>query len=157
MPKPQTYKVNLTAQEKERLHKLINKGTAKAREIKHAHVLLLSDAGKLDREIEEALHISHQTIFKIRQRFFLEGLESSLKDKPRPGKKSKLDDKAEAYLISLSCSNPEGEREVWTMQMLADKLVELKLVDSLSDETVRRHLKKTNLSLGKRSNGSSAK
>ena len=157
MPKKQHYKVNLTDSQRKELESLVSKGTAKARVIKHSHVLLFSADGKIDKEIEEFVKVSHQTIFTIRKRFCTENMKSALFDKARPGIKSKLDDKAEAFLISLSCSNPEGEREVWTMQLLADKLVELKLVDSISDETVRRHLKKTSLSLGRESNGLLAK
>lgn len=153
MPKQQQYKVKLTDAQREELKSLVNKGTGKAREIKHANVLLLADQGKIDKEIEEIIDFSHQTIHTIRKRFFTENMSSALKDKPRPGGKSKLDDKAEAFLISLTCSNPEGEREVWTMQLLADKLIELKVVDSISDETVRLHLKKINLNLGRKSSG----
>jgi transposase len=157
MPKKQQYKVKLTNAQRKELQDLVNKGAAKAREIKHANVLLLSDQGKIDKEILEVVKLSHQTVYTIRRKFFTENMKAALVDKPRPGMKSILDDKAEAFLISLTCSNPEGEREVWTMQMLADKLIELKVVDSVSDETVRRHLKKIGLSLGKRSNGVLAK
>ena len=156
MPKKE-YVVKLSEAQRKELKDLIDKGEAKAREIKHANVLLLSDQGKKDKDIEEFLNVSHQTIYTIRKRFCQGNLNSAIVDKPRPGGKSKLDDKAEAFLISLTCSNPEGEREVWTMQLLADKLIELKLVDSISDETVRRHLKKTSLNLGRKSNGASAR
>lgn len=156
MPR-EKYEIHLTELQRKELQELVSKGRAKAREIKHANVLLLSEQGKTYKEIEKALNVSHQTILTIRKRFTLENLKSALVDRPRPGVKSKLDDKGEAYLISLSCSNPPEGREIWTMQMLADKLIELKVVDSISDETVRRHLKKTRLNRGKRNSGVSAK
>jgi putative transposase len=81
-------------------------------------------------------------------------LEATLYDKPRLGSKPMLDGKQEALLVALACSQPD-ERESWTMQLLADKLVELKVVDAISDETVRRTLKKTTSNRGKRSSGAS--
>lgn len=147
------YDITLTDGQRKELQNLVSKGTSKAREIKHANVLLLSEQKKTYKEIESSLNISHQTITNIRKRFCEESLESALTDKPRPGIKSKFTDKADAYLISLSCSNPPEGRECWTMQMLSDKLIELKLVDSISDEAVRLRLKKIRLSLGKKSSG----
>ena len=113
-------------------------------------MLRLAAEDKEDREVAEALHLNAQTVYQLRKRFAQEGLEAALYDKPRPGGKPKLDGKQEALLIALACSQPD-ERENWTMQLLADKLVELNVVNEISDETVRRTLKKTNLSRGKRS------
>ena len=81
---------------------------------------------------------------RIRKRFVEGGLEAALTERPRPGGKPKLDGKAEATLVAWACSTPPDDRKQWTMQLLADKLIELKLVEAISDETVRRTLKKTN-------------
>lgn len=152
------YDVKLSEKEKKHLLNLIKKGKSQARVLKRANILLLADEGKLDKEIAEALHTGSQTPHNIRKRFCLEGLAAALKEKPRPGNGNKvLDVKAEAYLVALTCSQPPEEREVWTMQLLADRMVELKIVDSISDETVRRTLKKMNLSPGKRNIGVSPK
>ena len=148
------YEVNLSVEEKSQLLKLTKKGKSQARVLKRANILLLADEGMIDKEIAKALHVGVQTAFNIRKRFCLQGLQAALKEKPRPGSGNKvLDAKSEAYLVALTCSQPPEEREVWTMQLLADRLVELKVVESISDETVRRTLKKMNLSPGKRSAG----
>src|SRR5687768_4094607 len=142
------YPVKLTVEERNKLTDLTTKGKAGARQINRARILLMVDAGKREREIVEALGIGESTIERTRKRFAEAGLEAALKDKPRPGRPRLLDGKQEAFLVALTCSDgPEG-RESWTMQLLADKLVELKLVESISDETVRQTLKKTSLSPG---------
>lgn len=137
------YTVKLSETQREKLIKLVSSGRAQARKIKRANVLLLADEGKTDQEILSAIKYSHYSIFLIRQRFALEGLEAALSEKKRPGKKKKLNQKQEAYLIALTCSQPPKGREVWTMQLLSDRLIELSIVDSISDETVRTYLKKT--------------
>ncbi len=107
-----------------------------------ARILLLSAEGKSDDFIADALKVVPQTVRNIRKRFAQEGLEAALSERPRPGVQRKLDGKQEAFLIALACSDPPPGREHWTMQLLADKLVELGVVESISDETVRRVLKK---------------
>ncbi len=156
MPRPKQHHVKLSETQAQRLHELINKGRASARVIRRAHVLLLAAKDKEDKEVAAALHLNAQTVYQLRRRFALEGLEATLYDKPRLGSKPMLDGKQEALLIALACSQPD-ERESWTMQLLADKLVELKVVDAISDETVRRTLKKTTSSRGRRSSGVSAR
>ncbi len=156
MPRPKQHCVKLSETQTQQLHELINKGRASARVIRRAHVLLLAAEDREDKEVAAALHLNAQTVYQLRKRFALEGLEATLYDKPRLGSKPMLDGKQEALLIALACSQPD-ERESWTMQLLADKLVELKVVDAISDETVRRTLKKTSLSRGKRSSGASAR
>lgn len=154
MTRPKLHRVELSESDTQRLNDLIGKGQASARVIRRAHVLLLAAEDKEDKDVSAALHLNAQTVYQLRKRFASGGLEATLYDKPRLGSKPMLDGKQEALLVALACSQPE-ERESWTMQLLADKLVELKVVDSISDETVRRTLKKTNLSRGKRNSGAS--
>lgn len=156
MPRPKKYRVELNEQQRQQLQDLITKGHASARVIRRAHVLLLSAEDKEDKAVAAALHLNAQTVYQLRKRFVQEGLDATLYDKPRPGGKPKLDGKQEALLVALACSEPD-ERESWTMQLLAEKLVELNVVDAISDETVRRTLKKTTSNLGKRNSGASAK
>lgn len=156
MPRPKQHQVKLSEMERQQLHALINKGQASARVIRRAHVLLLASEDKEDKEVAAALHLNAQTVYQLRRRFAQEGLEAALYDKPRPGGKPKLDGKQEALLVALACSQPEG-RESWTMQLLADKLVELEVVNDISDETVRRALKKTASSPGRKSSGVSVR
>ena len=157
MPNPKKYVVELTKEQRSYLLDLLKKGEGKARMLTRAHILLLSAEGKTDSFIAEVLKVNPQTVRNIRKRFAEEGLEAALKERPRPGAQPKLDGKGEAFLVALACSEPPGGREHWTMQLLADKLVELGVVDSISDETVRRVLKKTGLSPGRRNSGVSAR
>jgi transposase len=145
------YKVTLTAEERQDLHDLIAAGKAAAQKLAHARILLKADAAEggpawTDDRIAGAIEVSVATVERVRQRFVEQGLEAALVRKPqnRPSRERKLDGRAEAHLIALACSAPPGGRSEWTMQLLADKLVELEVVDSVSDETVRRTLKKTN-------------
>lgn len=143
MGRPKLYPVTLENTQHDQLTKLVRAGRAKARTITRARILLLSHEGHDDPFINTALHAGLTTIKTIRKRFVQEGLEAALGERPRPGAAPKLNTKQEAVLIALACSDAPGEREHWTMQLLADRLVELKVVDSISDETVRRRLKKT--------------
>jgi transposase len=142
------YVVKLSEEEKERLEDLTSKGTNGARRIRRAHILLLANEGLIDEEIARAMKAAVTTVERIRKRFVEEGLETALSERPRPGQRRKLDGKGEAYLVALACSEPPEGRERWTMQMLADKLVELEVVEGISDETVRRTLKKGTLNRG---------
>ena len=137
------YLVTLTDEERESLLALTKKGSLAARKLTRAHILLQADAGTTDEAIARALHTGTATVERIRKRFVEGGVEAALSERPRPGGKAKLDSKAEATLVAWTCSTPPDDRARWTMQLLADKLVELKLVESISDETVRRTLKKT--------------
>ena len=134
------YIVDLTAAERAELRSMIRKGIASARRLTRARVLLLADDGKTDDQIAAALHVHRATVERTRQRFVAGGVERALRDQPRPGGRPKLDRKQEAFLIALACSTPPKGRARWTMQLLADRLVALEIVDS--DETVRRTLKK---------------
>jgi transposase len=147
MPRPKKYKVALTDEERLYLLDLLKKGEAKARMLTRARILLLSAEGKTDPWIADALKVNPQTVRNIRKRFAEEGLEAALQERPRPGAQPKLDSKQEAFLIALACSEPPEGREHWTMQLLANRLVELEIVESISDETVRRVLKKRSQAL----------
>jgi transposase len=137
------YLVSLTDAERETLLALTKKGSVAARKLTRAHILLQADAEATDDRIAQALHIGTATVERIRKRFVEGGVEAALTERPRPGGKPKLDGKAEATLVAWACSTPPDDRKQWTMQLLADKLIELKLVEAISDETVRRTLKKT--------------
>jgi transposase len=149
------YKVTLDADERQYLHDLIAAGQAAARKLAHARILLKADAADggpawPDHRIADALEVSTATVERVRQRFVEQGLDAALdrKHRERPAREIKLDGRAEAQLIALACSAPPEGRATWTMQLLADKLVELDVVDSISDETVRLALKKTRSSPG---------
>jgi hypothetical protein len=156
------YKVTLDTEERQQLHDLIAAGQAAARKLAHARILLKADAADggpawLDCQIADALEVRTDTVERVRQRFVELGLDAALdrKRRERPPREIKLDGRAEARLIALACSAPPEGRAVWAMQLLADKLVELEVVDSISDETVRLALKKTSGSRISRSNGAS--
>ncbi len=150
---PYKYRVTLTEEERETLRTLIKKGKASARKIARAHVLLLAEEGASDEAISAAVHVGTTTVLRVRQRVVEEGLESALTERPRPGAARKLAGSAEAVLIALACTEaPEG-RTRWTMQLLADRLVELEVVEAISDETVRRTLKRGTSSRGSSRNG----
>jgi Homeodomain-like domain len=143
------YKVTLTEDERQFLHDLIAAGKIAARKLSYARILLKADASPggpawTDQRIVEALEVDVTTVGRIRQRFVEEGLDAALnrKKQAHPSRQPKLDGRGEAYLIALACSSPPDGRTEWTFQLLADKLVELKIVDRISDETVRRVLKK---------------
>jgi transposase len=136
------YIVDLTAAERAELRSIIRTGIASARRLTRARVLLLADEGETDARIAAALHVHETTVERIRQRFVAGGVEQARRDQPRPGGRPKLDRKQEAFLIALACSAPPQGRARWTMQLLADRLVALEIVGAISDETVRRTLKK---------------
>ena len=144
------YRVTLTAEERDGLENLVRKGKAAARKLTHARILLLADEGdgrrgRLDEDIAETLHAGLRTIARVRKRFVTEGLEQAIEHRPQPcrPKKVKLDKEAEQQLLTLACSDPPDGRGSWTLELLAGRLVRLRLVDSISRETVRKGLKKT--------------
>lgn len=147
----QKYPIELTPEERENLRAIASQGNNKVRVVRRAQMLLWSAAGKSDLEIADLLKVTPLTIATTRERWVS---HHSLADKPKTGRPRRLDGKQEAFLVALACSEaPEG-REQWSMQLLADKLVELAVVtDPLSDETVRTTLKKMTSSLGSRSSG----
>ncbi len=134
--------VNLTEKDREYLNQFIRRGKASARSQFHARVLLMADEGYSNKEIAEILKITRPTVNSIRKRYCQDGLDSSLNDKPRSGAPPKIDRTIEAQVTLLACSDPPEGRSSWTLQLLADKLVELKAIDSISAMSVQRILKK---------------
>jgi transposase len=147
------YIITLTDEERDQLRALIKRGKTAAKTVTRAHALLQAADGATDAQIAAALQLGTATLERLRKRCVEEGVEAALHERPRPGGQRKLDGSAEATLVALACSTPPDGRPAWTMQLLADKLVELEVVDTVSDETVRRTLKKTNSSHGGKSNG----
>ena len=139
------YIVTLTNDERLTLDKLISAGKGAVRRMAHARILLKADQGLTDEAIAEAVEVSRPTVERVRKRFVEEGLDAALDPrKPEKPRERKLDGHLEAKLIALACSAAPAGRVRWTLNMLANKMVELKYVDTLSYETVRRTLKKTN-------------
>jgi len=139
------YIVTLTKEERAELLEMTGSGELSVRKMKRALLLLRADDGWKDKEIVTALNTSRPTVERMRKRYVEGGLAKALNEEPRPGARKKLDGRAEARIIALACSEegPEdGDR--WTLRAIADELVELGLVDSISYETVRRVLKKMN-------------
>ena len=149
------YKVELTQSERSALIETSGRGKPLARTVKRALALLKADEGLSDREVAEAVSLSAATVARVRRRFVEEGLEAAINDRPRSGRERKLSGRQEAHLVAIACSNaPEGHTN-WTLHLLADKVVELEFAGSISLETVRQILKKTNSSRGRRKNGAS--
>ena len=147
------YLVTLTAAERDHLTALIAAGTAAAKKLAHARILLKADQSDggpawADDRIAEAVEVSTDTVARVRQRFVEHGLAAALvrKKQDKPSRERVLDGAAEARLLAVACSDPPDGRAGWTLRMLADKLVELEVVGSVSTETVRRCLKKTSSS-----------
>ena len=138
MARPKKYVVQLTEEQRASLLDLLKKGTGKARLLTRARIVLLSAEGKTDGFVANALKVHPQTVRNIRKRFAEEGLDAALQERPRLRGPPKLDAKQEAFLVAVACSDPPEGREHWTMPLLADRLVALGVVESISDETVRR-------------------
>ena len=145
---PVRYNVNLTAEERDHLLNLTKKGKNSSRIFKRAQILLLAEQGYGDTEIAQMLMVGESTIHRTRQRYVEEEISLAIAERPRSGRPEKLSPKAETMLIATACSDPPQGRNCWTMQMLADSLVTLDLVESISDETVRTTLKKTKSNRG---------
>ena len=157
---PKKYIIRLTEEERQELISITRRGKHAARKIIHAKVILEADESsglrKTDKEIASNLGIGASTVERIRVQFVEEGLESALNRKPRTIKKPlKIRGDEEAHLIALCCSTPPAGQARWTLKLLADRLVEMEIMESVSPATVGRALKKTNLSLGRRRSGAS--
>jgi transposase len=156
------YRVTLAADERDQLTALLTAGRASAARQAHARILLKADESDggpawADARLAEAVEVTVATVERVRQRFVELGLAAALARKPqaRPSRRAKIDGAAEARLVALACSKPPKGRARWTMQLLADRLVELKVVESVSDEAVRKVLKKTRSSRGNARSGAS--
>ena len=145
------YCVDLTDEEEAYLLQFIKCGERSARQITRARILLLAHEGHTDRDIAASLHTSGSTVERTRKRFVEDSL-GALKERPRPGgrMRRRLDEKGLAFLATLAHSEPPQGQKRWTMQLLADRLVELKIVTRISDETVRKELKKTHQDWGEK-------
>ncbi len=143
------YPVVLTGPERQQLQALIAAGTAPARKLTHARVLLKADQapggpGWVDEAIAAAVEVSQPTVARIRKQYVEQGLEAALNRRPpRREYERKLDGKQEAHLIALTCSAPPAGYTRWSLRLLADRLVELEIAEEVSYQTVRRLLKKT--------------
>jgi hypothetical protein len=144
------YIVTLTEEERASLEQLARTGKAAASKITHARVLLKADISRggpacTDQQIADALGVGTATVERLRQRFVEQGFDAALcrKKQARPSRARTFDGAAEARLIALACSQPPAGRASWALRLLAEKLVELEVVDSVSHETVRQALKKT--------------
>jgi len=151
--KNKKYVVELTSEERKQLTAMIKRGKTAGYKIRHAQLLLKIDQGKhgpgwSDGKAAEAFAAHITSIERLRKRFVEEGLEAALERHNRKNYTHKLDGDAEAHLIAIACSEPPEGRSEWSLRLLADKLVELNVVDSVSHTTVNRTLKKTNLSRG---------
>lgn len=141
--------VHLKEEERRKLIGIVSKGRNKAVVIQRAHILLKVDEGKSDAEISELLYVSEQTIRRVRLRFAEEGLQAALEDKPHASTGTEIDEKQEARLIALACSEPPAGRARWTLELLVQEMLKDGMVTRISPETVRLLLKKTNSSPGK--------
>jgi transposase len=143
------YDVNLSRAERRLLEELIQNEAPRNRRVKHAKILLESDLGKSAVKVADWVGVGHSTVERTRQRYAEGGLEAALNDKARPGGMPRLDGKQQAFVIALACSDTPNGQERWSMQMLADKIVELGVVDkSVSHDTIGRVLKKATSSRG---------
>ena len=148
------YVVKLSEEEREQLKDLLSSGIAPARTLKHAHILLKSDSSKgapqwTYAKICEAFTVAYLTVYNVRKRYVEEGLVAALyRKKPEREYERSLDGEAEAHLIALVCEEPPEDRGRWSLRLLQKRMIELKYVESVSHETIRTTLKKTNLSLG---------
>jgi transposase len=148
MARKKLHIVSLKEQEQEELKQYIRKGKSSARSLTRARILLLADEGRDDEKISEALNVSRSTASRIRTRYCESGLDFALHEKARSGAPPKIDGRIEAQLTLLACSEPPDGRSRWTVRLLADRLVEMEVVEAISHMSVQRLLKKMKLSLG---------
>ena len=148
------YRIRLTTDEQQQLKGVVSRGRTAAYKQRHARILLMSDesrpdGGMKDSDISSALGVGQSTVERVRRRCVEEGIESALNRKEQLRRRQKrLDGEGEAHLIAIACGEPPQGRVTWTLKLLADRLVECEIVESISTETVRGVLKKTNSSLG---------
>ena len=149
------YIIDLSDEEREQLREITRRGRSPARKLKRAMILLKADEGKGDGEIAQILDVGLATVGRIRKRFVEEGLEMALSERPRCGRPIEIGGKQQAHIIALACSEPPQGHARWSMRLLAERAIELQIVESVSHEGVRKLLKKTGSSPGRTSNGAS--
>lgn len=137
------YRVKLTEKERNQLNEYVKRGKKSARAITRARILLLADGKQSDAAIAEILSVSRPTVYRVRKRYHQGRLDAALREKPRPGRPTKLTGRSEAKRTALAGSKPPQGHARWTLRLLADELVRLELVDSVHYGTVRHVLKKT--------------
>ena len=142
------YIVQLDGTEREQLLELVRKGKHSSRKVRRAQTLLLADEGRSDEQIAQALQTSVSTVERTRKQLVEEGLGAALSESPRSGRPVKLDGKGEALIVATACSAPPEGRARWTLKLLAGRVVELGVAESIAPETVRQTLKKTSSSRG---------
>ena len=147
------YVVRLNREERDQLERLIRGGKSPARKVARARILLKADRSWEVGRIVEALDISAGTVCRTKRRYLEGGLHRALEEDPRPGQPAKLDERGEAHLIALACSEAPQGHDHWTLRLPASKVVELGLVPSMSHEGIRKRLKKTVSSRGRRRSG----
>jgi transposase len=143
---PQKHVVQLGDGDRRHLQSLLRKGRSSARILTHARILLKAADGLSDELVAAQIEVSRSTAYRVRRRFVQQGVHAALHRSAQPARpqQRKLDGDAEAHLIAIACSPPPAGRAHWTLRLLADRLVQLQCVESLSHETVRTTLKKTN-------------
>jgi putative transposase len=134
--------IQLTEEARKELKKLVSTGTNQARVLTRARIVLMAAKGEGNQQIADALGVSWRTVIRIKARFKEEGLEA-IKEHSRPGRPPRITGEIEAKLVMLACSQPPEGRGRWTLQLLADKMVELGYIDTISDVGVMKRLKKT--------------
>ena len=147
--------LRLPAEEVAQLQQMLSKGKHAVRSLKRAQLLLALHQGGTPSAVAQLVDVSPAMVYNIRNRYVAEGLTAALSEKPRPGQPSKFDKAAQAHLTALACSEAPDGRSRWTLRLLADRLVELRLVESISYKTVGEQLKKTLSSPGSSNNGAS--
>lgn len=138
------FRVQLSEQERLRLQKIVRSGKDKARKITRCRILLLANGpnGKTDAEISDALNVCLATIFNIRRRYSQEGLERAISEGTHSGQPPKFKGRAAAKITAIACSKPPEGQSQWSLRLLADRVVELKIVESISHQSVNNILKK---------------
>ena len=157
MSRKTIFVVKLTREDREYLNRFIRRGKAPARSQTRARILLMADEGHPNKGIAEALKTTRPTVNRIRKRYCQDGLNSAIDEKPRSGAPPKINGTIEAQVTLLACSEPPEGKSSWTMQLLADKLVELEAIESISAMSIQRILKKVKPSPGRRFDGALAR
>ena len=138
------YRITLKCNERKEIKSLINKGISKARTLTRCRILLLVEQGQWNKSIARNLQVSEATVINIKKLYLKSGLHAALNERPRPGAVPKLDGKARARITAIACSSPPEGHSHWTLRLLADKVVELGMTDSITHAGIAKVLKKTN-------------